>query len=315
MGLTNFPNGITSFGVPIVGVAQRFSNPWSTHWFVDGDNGNDGNDGKTPTTALKTIQRAVTLATGGDIIYINPKSYTMGAGFARYTEDVDITNTCTGSGVTEANAGISIIGVTPLGVASDFMGPRWKHATTHCLHSKAAATHVENIGFFCEGATYGVQFQSDGATYTMSGGQGSSLYNCAIKGEGGVFANSSDSLQIINCQFQAKWDGDVSAFILTLDGTNACRRPVIRGCHFIGGNGTSMNAAPIIITGKVEDGLIADNYFHTGTTVQINIVTGSSSGLITRNMFAEDQLSTTFIVQNGMHCVGNKDLGGEQTDA
>ena len=312
--MSTFGDGVYQYGGVPVGSA-RFTSPWNTHYFVDGDNGSDSYIGTRPDKALKTIQAAVTKATGGDVIYINPKSYTMGTGFARYTEDVDIVNTCTGSGVTEDNAGISIIGVTPLGVASDFMGPRWKHATTHCLHTKAAATHVENIGFYCEGATYGVQFQSDGATYTMSGGQGSSLYNCAIKGEGGVFANSSDSLQIVNCQFQAKHDGNVSGMIITLDGTNVNRRPVVRGCHFIGGNGTSMDAAPIIWTGKVEDGLIANNYFHTGTTVIINIATASSSGLIVGNMFAEANLTTTFIVQNGMVCVDNHDLGGEQTDA
>ena len=315
MPITNFPNGLTSFGIPLFGSA-RFSNPWSTHYFVDGDEGSDGNNGKSPQKAFATIQKAVTAATGGDVIYIRPKTYTMGTGFARYEEDVDITNTCTGSGVTEDNAGISIIGVTPRGGhASDFMGPRWKHATDTCLHTTAAATHIENIGFFCEGATYGVRFQSDGATYTKSGGQGSSMYNCAVKGEGGVFANSSDSLQIINSQFQAKYDGTVSAIIMTLDGTNVIRRPVIKGCHFIGGNGTSMDAAPIIITGKVQDGLIDRNQFHTGTSVQINIVTGSSSGLISNNIFAEADISTTFIVQNGMVCVNNHDVGGVKVSA
>jgi len=307
--MTTFGDQVFQFGGVPVG-SDRFSSPWNTHYFVDGDEGNDSHSGKKPTQAFKTIQKAVTTATGGDVIYIRPKTYTMGTGFARYTEDVDIANTCTGSGVTEKNANISIIGVTQRGVASDFMGPRWKHATTHCLHTKAAGTHVENIGFFCEGATYGVQFQSDGATYTMSGGQGSSLYNCAIKGEGGVFANSSDSLQIINCQFQAKYDGNTSGLIITLDGTNVNRRPVVRGCHFIGGNGTAMDSAPIIWTGKVENGLIADNYFDLGTTVQINIATSGSSGLIVNNCFAEADLSTTFIVQNGMVCVANWDVTG-----
>ena len=314
MSLTRFPNGISSFGVPVPDSA-RFSSPWATHYFVDGINGSDDDDGKNPDSAKATIQGAVDVARGGDIIYIRPLAYTMGIGFARYTEDVDIENDCTGSGVTEGNAGISLIGVTPRKVASDFMGVRWKHATTHCLHTTAAATHIENIGFFCEGATYGVQFESDGATYTKSGGQGSSMYNCAIKGEGGVFANSSDSLQFINCQFQAQYAGNTSGIIITLDGTNVNRRPVVRGCHFLGGNGTAMDSAPILWTGKVENGLIADNYFDTGTTVIINIATASSTGLIVRNFFAEAEITTTFIVQNGMICVANWDLGGEQTNA
>ena len=70
MGLTNFPNEITSFGVPIMG-SNRFSNPWSTHYFVNGDTGISGG-GTTPASAFKTIQEAVTAMTGGDVVYIKP---------------------------------------------------------------------------------------------------------------------------------------------------------------------------------------------------------------------------------------------------
>jgi len=309
MGFTNFPNGITSFGVPILG-AGRFTSPWNTHYFVDGNNGSDSNSGLEPNKAFASIQKAVTTSTGGDVIYIRPKTYTMGTGFARYTEDVTVANTGAASASTASQAGKSIIGVTPLTVASDFMGVRWIFATNTNLNVEAPGTHIENIGFFCEGATAGVYFEGDGATYTKAGHTGSSLYNCAIKGEGGVLANGSDSLQIIGCQFQAKHDGNTCGMIITLDGTNVNRRPVLKGCHFLGGNGTAMDSAPVIWTGKVENGLIVDNDFDLGTTVQINIATSGSSGLIARNYFAEADLSTTFIVQNGMVCVGNWDVSG-----
>lgn len=309
MGLTNFRNGIASFGVPLPD-GGRFSNPWSTHYFVDGDNGLDGNRGTTPGRAFKTIQKAVTVSNGGDVIYIRPKTYTMGTGFARYTEDVVIANTGATSAATAPLANKSLIGVTPRTVASDFGGVRWIFATNTNLNVEAPGTHIENIGFFCEGATAAVYFEGDGATWTKAGHTGSSMYNCAIKGEGGVLANGSDSLQIVNCQFQAKYDGNTSGIIITLSGTNVNRRPVVRGCHFLGGNGTAMDSAPIIWTGKVENGLIADNYFDLGTTVQINIVTASSTGLIVNNYFAEANLSTTFIVQNGMVCVANYDVTG-----
>jgi hypothetical protein len=313
MSLTNFPHGVSSFGSPLTG--PRFGSPWATHYFVDGIDGADGNTGLTPSTAFATIQKAVTVSAGGDVIYIRPKKYTMGTGFARYTEDVTVEAAGTaGSGQTVPNARKSIIGVSPLGVASDFLGVRWKFATATNLNVEAAGTHIENIGFFAEGATYGVYFEGDGSTYGKNGHTGSSLYNCSIKGEGGVRANGSDSLQIIKCQFQAKSDGTVCGMIITTDGTNVCRRPVLRGCHFIGGNGTAMSAAPIIWTGGVADGLIADNDFGLGTSVQINIAT-ASTGLITRNFFAEADLSTTFIVQNGMVCVANWDLTGIQETA
>lgn len=309
MTMSRFPHGVdTPF---ITAGAGRFSSPWNTHYFVDGTDGSDGNTGLTPGEAFKTIQQAVTVATGGDVIYVRPLSYKMGTGFNRYVEDVVIANTGASSAATAPQAGKSIIGVTPkVKIASDFMGVRWKYATNTNLNIEAPGTHIENIGFFCEGATTAVYFEGDGATYTKAGHTGSSLYNCAIKGEGGVLANGSDSLQIINCQFQAAYDGNTSGIIITLDGSNVNRRPVVRGCHFLGGNGTAMDSAPIIWTGKVENGLIADNYFDLGTTVQINIATSGSSGLIVNNFFAEADLSTTFIVQNGMVCVANWDVTG-----
>ena len=51
MGLTNFPNGISSFGVPVLGGILGI--PFTgTYWFVDPVNGLDGNAGTSPQTAL-----------------------------------------------------------------------------------------------------------------------------------------------------------------------------------------------------------------------------------------------------------------------
>ena len=317
--IANFYNGISSYGVPIFGESGRFSSPWATHYFVDGDNGSDDNIGKEPTNAFKTIQKAVTVSTGGDVIYIKPKTYTMGTGFARYTEDVVVANTGAVSAGTATQAGKSVIGVTPLKVPSDFMGVRWKFATDTNLNIEAPATHIENIGFFCEGATNGIYFEGDGATYTKAGHTGSSLYHCAIKGAGSagsVLANGSDSLQIVDCQFQATYDGTVCTMLITIDGTNVNRRPVLRGCHFLGGNGTIMSGTPVIWTGKVQNGLIADNFFEIQTgNVAINIATASSSGMISNNHFGISDISTTGIVQNGMTVTGAYDTEGIQQSA
>lgn len=295
-------------GIPLIG--RDFAGWFGKKvYFVDGDLGSDSNRGTDSTKAFKTIQAAVTASIGGDVIYIKPKTYTMGTGFARYTEDVVIANTDAASASTAPMANKSLIGITSRKVPTDFLGVRWTFATNTNLNVEAPGTNIENIGFFCEGATYGIYFEGDGATYTKAGHTGSSMYNCAVKGQGGVFANGADELQIINCRFQAKYDGTTSGIIITVSGTNVCRRPIVRGCNFIGGNGTAMASAPIIWTGGVADGLIADNDFGKGTSVQINIAT-ASTGLITRNFFAESDLSTTFIVQNGMVCVANYDLTG-----
>lgn len=76
MAYTNFPNGLTSFGVPLVGGfgGIPLTGKW---WFCDYASGSDGNatsgsDGAPPDTPLKTIERAHELAEAGrnDVVVI-----------------------------------------------------------------------------------------------------------------------------------------------------------------------------------------------------------------------------------------------------
>src|SRR6266850_3777704 len=78
MPFTNFPNGVTSFGIPLLG-GNPVSVPIGTQgtaWFVDATNGNNGNSGTDPGNAFKTITKAHAVATAGDTIFIQPGSYT-----------------------------------------------------------------------------------------------------------------------------------------------------------------------------------------------------------------------------------------------
>lgn len=75
MSFTNFPNGVTSFGVPVVGGGQGFTSFWSGRvFFVDGTNGSNGNRGRHPTEAFQTLQAAVTAAGTDDTIFIRPRA-------------------------------------------------------------------------------------------------------------------------------------------------------------------------------------------------------------------------------------------------
>ena len=77
MPLTNFPNGLSSFGVPLIGGGGLL--PYSgTYFFVKPYSGNDGNNGKSPAKALKTLARALALATAdkGDVVYMIAESNT-----------------------------------------------------------------------------------------------------------------------------------------------------------------------------------------------------------------------------------------------
>ena len=73
--LTDFPNGVSSFGTPVVGGLN-----FGLTYFVDGTNGNDLNAGTSYDEAFATIQAAVTKQIAntnslGDVIYVLPGTY------------------------------------------------------------------------------------------------------------------------------------------------------------------------------------------------------------------------------------------------
>lgn len=69
MSTTNYPNGVSSYGIPLPG---GFISGTGDVYFVDPTNGSDGNTGGSPSQAVKTLSQAVNNATddNGDIIYI-----------------------------------------------------------------------------------------------------------------------------------------------------------------------------------------------------------------------------------------------------
>jgi hypothetical protein len=288
MGYTNFPNGITSFG-EVVG-SSRFSSPWATHYFVDGDDGSDGNTGLSPDRAIKTIQTAVNLAGAQDIIYIRPKSWDFDKGFNRYQEDVTITGGRSSN--TFLNANMSIIGVTAPGSQGDDVGVRWKHNSTVNLTNEAPALHLENIGFFSEGATYGVHLSNDAATLTKQGSNGTSLYNCAFKGKGLYVLHGGSGLNIVKCRFQCAWDGTVAALQMNCT-ANSGRRFTVRDCDWLDGNSTAPSAQCIQVLAPCTEILITGCNFPQLPTGNIYIATsGANYGLISNCFFNEDNLDT-----------------------
>lgn len=85
MTTTNFPNGVTSFGIPIYGGGQgrvAASAPGlnlgatsiiGNTWFVDTVYGADGNDGNSPQSPLSTMAAAFLRLKSGDVINFRGK--------------------------------------------------------------------------------------------------------------------------------------------------------------------------------------------------------------------------------------------------
>ena len=74
--LTSYPNGISSFGIPVVGSGALMTQGKSI--FVKPRTGNNGNDGLSPATALKTLAAALQIATAdqNDVVYLFSESNT-----------------------------------------------------------------------------------------------------------------------------------------------------------------------------------------------------------------------------------------------
>lgn len=73
MTLTAFPNGISSFGVPVMGGSQVPSTT-GNYYFVDSGTGSSGNSGASSSDALATIDQAINkcTASNGDVIIVMP---------------------------------------------------------------------------------------------------------------------------------------------------------------------------------------------------------------------------------------------------
>lgn len=85
MPYTNFPNGVSSFGVPCGASSKFAASAFGTTWFVNANSttnvtpyaamnaGSDGNDGRTPQTPFLTMAKAFSVIGSGDVINFTGK--------------------------------------------------------------------------------------------------------------------------------------------------------------------------------------------------------------------------------------------------
>lgn len=136
MGLTNFPNGIASFGLPVMPGARR---PYTgTAYFVCNTtnfNGSNGNSGLSPSQPFSTLAYAVTRVTANadDVIYV----------MEGHAESIVAAAT-----VACATAGFSIVGLGNGRARPVFT---WSTLTTATWTVAGANVTIENCVFVGEG--------------------------------------------------------------------------------------------------------------------------------------------------------------------
>lgn len=141
MGLTNFPNGISSFGIPVAGgLPPTFGNVW----FVDYNKGSDGNRGNSTNRPFKTLSKAHSACTdnNNDYILINGYAEVVETAMIDFTKNRVHVFGCNGIapglgygagarvtlGVTTAAADIATIKNT--GVRNTFTGIKFSNSNT-----------------------------------------------------------------------------------------------------------------------------------------------------------------------------------------
>src|SRR5512139_3240679 len=76
---TNFPSGVSSYGVPVLGGGGSLAlMGQGNRWFVKPGSGNDSNDGTTPQSAFATLAKAHNAATANqnDVVFLYSESNT-----------------------------------------------------------------------------------------------------------------------------------------------------------------------------------------------------------------------------------------------
>lgn len=178
--LTNFPNGITSFGVPVI--PSGLFGKDSVTWFVDPANGADGNDGKSPSSAFSTLYRAQYAAVAGrnDVVFL------VGDGASTGSARLSVANA------------VAAAAYAPVGTATP---------TTGTLTWAKNAVHLVGI---CSGGMFSQRARIAPPT----------TYTAATFGSGNFITVSADGCYFANFQiFNGFTTGGNSQIALTVSGT------------------------------------------------------------------------------------------------
>ena len=210
--ITNYPNGVSSFGMPVINHGGQIPATTGNYWFVHSGTGNNGNVGNTPSAPLATINAAIddAIASQGDVIIVMPGHAETISGATGIVVDV---------------AGISIIG---LGVGRNRPVISFDNTASRI---PVSADNVLIQGLVFVGAVADIV---SGVTIT---GDDVTLRGCEIASGGAALEflqmldiDAATRVIVENCRFIASATAGSNTAI-RLDATIDC---TIRNCEFRG---------------------------------------------------------------------------------
>ena len=276
--MTMVTDGLFQYGGEPVG-SVRFTNPWASVIFVDGDDGATRFEGNKPNRAKLTFAQGITAASYNDIIYVRPRK--PGGSTAGDASDVGWYAEV-GTTIPFAKHALSIIGVLH-GGSSMYGAMLWP--SDGCgFDVYASAFHAENLNVHAESVTYAVRLRGTAGYATQAGACGSTLTNCTF-GYGSVLVTGGGDTRISGCQFRnATLNYDASA--------TPARRHRVENCWFGANNGAARTGPYFSIAGSQSEFLMKGCYFDQPTSTDEYISsTGVNDGLIADCYFADNDMS------------------------
>ncbi len=268
MGITRFPHGVSSFGVPIFGSGQDIS---GTTFFVDGNYGNDSNDGFSWEHPFKTLTVAFAashadIARGSDrwarrnTIYISGDRFT--ETIVAFPQKTDVI----GVGSCDSYKGAGILG---------------NHAPVNTHYG----TRFFNVNFFPAAS-------GDLVTLTSSG-SGTEFWDCGFVGVWGSYtapsaidSTASPMVKIRNCRF----NGAFSAAVIDIGAGDASGLEIVENTIMGGASSGFLVDSGATFAGALGYGLIANNILYT---TAISIDEDSDKCIVTGNECISAVASTT----------------------
>lgn len=273
MGNTNFPNGLTSHGVPTMGIGQGLTQ--GNVFFVCPKTGSDANRGTDISRPLASLAQALLLveANQNDVVYLlsstdaatpGTNRVAAGGGLNWNVDGVSLIGVCAGQGVSN-RARIS-------NLSTD--------VTTNSLFTLSAKNClIANVGLFhgvagWTGANAGVPMAM------QVSGQHNHIVNCAIQGLGDTTASNSMDVSLAgslgisgsenlfeDCYvgLNTIWLGSTTASEIQLNGSLVSRNKFLRG--EVSGRSNSVNHRMVrAAAASFQDiGLIFDSTLFTNS--------------------------------------------------
>lgn len=263
MALTNFPNGLSSFGVPVMG-GGTIPTTSGNYFFVSSIRGSDGNLGNSPSKPFATLAAARTAATAsnGDVIVLMPG----------HAETITAA-----AGIALSKAGLYIVG---LGNGTNRPTFTFSTATTATMTITAANITIDNCVFTQAFDAIVSPIVISAANVTLTNNY-FMVANATYQATQMILTTAAaDNLSITKNRFVGTTDAGTTAAITIVGGDNA----YIAFNDFVGAYSSAVGAIRSITTLNTN-AVIRENTIVNATasaTKAITLLTGST-GVIVNN--------------------------------